>query len=99
MSTDIDAHLCEEEVKPAAAAAVQAAAWHAALTVRGFLVAAVLGVVFCIITIKLNLGSAGMTPSLNIAGACGDLVLKCACRRCILRLNSSGSSSSSSGGC
>jgi hypothetical protein len=46
-----------------------AAAWHAALTVRGFLVAAVLGAVFCIITIKLNLGSAGMTPSLNIAGA------------------------------
>jgi hypothetical protein len=45
------------------------AAWHAALTVRGFLVAAVLGAVFCIITIKLNLGSAGMTPSLNIAGA------------------------------
>jgi shikimate kinase len=70
MSTHTNAHLCEDS-KPAAAAAapaVQAAAWHAALTVRGFLVAAVLGVVFCIITIKLNLGSAGMTPSLNIAG-------------------------------
>ncbi|KAF6265154.1 putative metal-nicotianamine transporter YSL6-like protein [Scenedesmus sp. NREL 46B-D3] len=57
-----DAH---PDGKPEAAAA----AWHAALTVRGFLVAAVLGVVFCIITIKLNLGSAGMTPSLNIAAS------------------------------
>jgi hypothetical protein len=74
MSTNNDAPLFEQ-AKPAAAAAaaVQTAAWHAALTVRGFLVAAVLGVVFCIITIKLNLGSAGMTPSLNIAGAQGIL--------------------------
>lgn len=55
--------------------------WQQPLTVRGFLVAAVLGILFCIITIKLNLGSAGMTPSLNIAGERAGL-LQLQCQEC-----------------
>lgn len=49
--------------------------WRQHLTVRGICVAGLLGVVFCIITIKLNLGSAGLTPSLNIPGGLLSFVL------------------------
>lgn len=45
------------------------------ITFRGLCVAIILGVTFCLITIKLNLGTAGMTPSLNIPGGLLSFVL------------------------
>jgi len=49
--------------------------WNQQLTFRGLLVATLLGAVFCIITMKLNFGSAGINPSLNIPGGLLSYVL------------------------
>ncbi|RWW07341.1 hypothetical protein GW17_00029276 [Ensete ventricosum] len=47
---------CGEKIPP----------WREQITVRGLLVSAVLGALFCIITHKLNL-TVGVIPSLNVA--------------------------------
>ncbi|KAI8471372.1 MAG: OPT superfamily oligopeptide transporter [Monoraphidium minutum] len=42
--------------------------WSAQLTIRGFVFGTALGMLFCIIGLKLSLGTAGIIPSLNIPG-------------------------------
>ncbi|KAL6652775.1 hypothetical protein ACP70R_011700 [Stipagrostis hirtigluma subsp. patula] len=61
----------------AAAAAVEAVpAWREQVTARGIAVSAVLGVLFCLITHKLNL-TVGIIPSLNVAaGLLGYFLVK-----------------------
>jgi uncharacterized oligopeptide transporter (OPT) family protein len=52
---------------PATAAAGEAVPpWREQITVRGIVVSAILGVLFCLITHKLNL-TVGIIPSLNVA--------------------------------
>jgi uncharacterized oligopeptide transporter (OPT) family protein len=53
---------------PATAAAAGEAVppWREQITVRGIVVSAILGVLFCLITHKLNL-TVGIIPSLNVA--------------------------------
>lgn len=56
--------------------AVEVPPWREQLTVRGLVVSAVLGAVFCVITHKLNL-TVGIIPSLNIsAGLLGFFFIK-----------------------
>eukprot|EP00775_Hariotina_reticulata_P009952 gene9952-10107_t len=46
----------------------QLPSWQDQLTARGLLVGSALGLLFAIITLKLSLGTAGIIPSLSIAG-------------------------------
>uniref|UniRef100_A0A0E0KPV6 Uncharacterized protein n=1 Tax=Oryza punctata TaxID=4537 RepID=A0A0E0KPV6_ORYPU len=60
----------------AAAAVERVPAWREQVTVRGIVVSAILGVLFCLITHKLNL-TVGVIPSLNVsAGLLGYFLVR-----------------------
>jgi hypothetical protein len=60
----------------AAAGVERVPAWREQVTVRGIVVSAVLGVLFCLITHKLNL-TVGVIPSLNVsAGLLGYFLVR-----------------------
>ncbi|KAM3372407.1 hypothetical protein ACQJBY_019335 [Aegilops geniculata] len=67
MGTEADAGEMTGPLLAGAPSAVEAVPpWREQLTVRGVVVSAILGVLFCLITHKLNL-TVGIIPSLNVA--------------------------------
>ncbi|KAI9083964.1 hypothetical protein K1719_033960 [Acacia pycnantha] len=65
-SVDISERLLQDDRKAPSSEFEQVPEWKEQITVRGLLVSAVLGSLFCIITHKLNL-TVGIIPSLNVA--------------------------------
>ncbi|XP_028786145.1 probable metal-nicotianamine transporter YSL6 [Neltuma alba] len=65
-SLDISEHLLRDDRKFPSSDFEHVPEWKDQITVRGLLVSAVLGSLFCIITHKLNL-TVGIIPSLNVA--------------------------------
>ncbi|XP_028786141.1 probable metal-nicotianamine transporter YSL6, partial [Neltuma alba] len=65
-SLDISEHLLRDDRKAPSSDFEHVPEWKDQITVRGLLVSAVLGSLFCIITHKLNL-TVGIIPSLNVA--------------------------------
>ena len=66
-SVDISEHLLHEDTEKTPSSELEhVPEWKDQITVRGLLVSAVLGSLFCIITHKLNL-TVGIIPSLNVA--------------------------------
>ncbi|KAK4282235.1 hypothetical protein QN277_013635 [Acacia crassicarpa] len=65
-SVDISEHLLRDDRKASSSEFEHVPEWKEQITVRGLLVSAVLGSLFCIITHKLNL-TVGIIPSLNVA--------------------------------
>lgn len=78
MGTEVTAEISEVLLSPVAAekAAEKIPPWREQITIRGLLVSALLGTLFCIITHKLNL-TVGVIPSLNVAaGLLGFFFIK-----------------------
>lgn len=63
---EISERLLDDDTKAAAAEEEEIPDWKEQITIRGLVVSALLGTLFCVITHKLNL-TVGIIPSLNVA--------------------------------